>query len=126
MHLICFFPFIFIAFRFLIKATRAIEELEGPASKLSTVKFTRTATKMKSEKTDKMQAPGAGKDAKAAAGIEATADKKRTTAEQPESEGLDMMEDLGVDKPLTEQEMKGHFAWKKPWDETMSTLGRHD
>ena len=87
MHLICFFPFIFIAFRFLIKATRAIEELEGPASKLSTVKFTRTATKMKSEKTDKMQAPGAGKDAKAAAGIEATADKKRTTAEQPESEG---------------------------------------
>ena len=42
---------------------------------------------MKSEKTDKMQAPGAGKDAKAAAGIEAAAGKKRTTAEQPESEG---------------------------------------
>ena len=188
---------------------------------------------MKSEKTDKMQAPGAGKDAKAAAGIEATADKKRTTAEQPESEGkytpvmletddetyritsgrntstsispceylelvkhlmrnysverplaaplqtndepclnssearrspassgmsfglckehlilydgnvpqqiepsealtadlkagLDTMEDLGVDKPLTEQEMKGHFAWKKPWGEELSTLGRHD
>ena len=37
---------------FPIKATRAIEELEGPASKLSTVKFTSVVTKMKAEKTD--------------------------------------------------------------------------
>ena len=84
----------FIAFRFLIKATRAIEELGGPASKLSTVRFTRTVTKMKSEKTDKKQAPGAYKDAKVAAGVEASANNKRTTTEQPESEGecTDMLE----------------------------------
>ena len=187
---------------------------------------------MKSEKTDNKQAPGAYKDAKAAASVEASADKKKAATKPPESEGkyspdmpvihdetpritskqntsrtitsceylelvkqlmkrysndhrlaplqtndepcvnapealrspansgmsfglckehlnvfdenmaqqiefsealitdpkagLDMTPDLDVDMPLTGQELKGNFPWKKPWDEEMSTLGRHD
>ena len=87
-HLTCFFPFIFVALRFPIKATRAIEELKEPASKLSTVKLTRAVTKMKSVKTDTLkQAPGACKDAKAAVGDVASADKIRTPMEQQKIEG---------------------------------------